>query len=137
MHDGDPRLIVTGDGLEISMENGNIFTDDSPFNAIVLSLFPDKNNDHQNVLLSSEKYKLESKTLLECRKPITLQSIKNIKKAIKYDLKPLVDDGLIWNVDTEVKNTTSRIISIKIYCEYSGGIIEKEFIYNNGIIEVV
>jgi len=136
MYDGDIRVFLTEDGAEIFMENGNILMDQVVFNAISMSIFSGKNNDHHNLLMSSDKYKLESKTVETCNKPITLQSIGDIKKAVKYDLKPLIDDGIIYDLLIDVKNITGKVIEIKISCSYTGGQIEKTFVYNNGILEV-
>ena len=136
MYDGDPQLILTEDGAEIFMENGNIFVSNVVHNAVLIAVFSGKDNDHHNVLFSSDKYSIESKTLDECSKPITIQSIKNIRKAIEFDLKPLVDDGLIYDLEIEVRNTTGKSIYIKIYYVFDGEQIQKQFEYSNGTLKV-
>jgi hypothetical protein len=127
---GDPILVIDGNGSDIIENNGNIVLDSIPGNIVQMCLLCGTNNIHHDLLIGDENHKLESKVYEEIKKPINMQMLSDVENAAKYDLKYLTDNNIIEVKKISAKNTEGR--QVELFIEYI--FINKNEIYNFTII---
>ena len=132
----EPRIFITQDGADIYMNNGDIASVAMVCNCVINSIFSNSSNNVHNKMMTNSANNFHGKTMEALKRPITVSSMALIKKAIEFDLSPLVNQGDINDLEVYVENSQGKRIDFIIGFSYSGKRVTQKFSYNNGIIEV-
>lgn len=89
---GDCKIFMLPGGIEIRYISGQPLMDTGLENSVLIYLFTEKGWPMNKLRQPSER--IGSDFLSECRKPITINQIRNIEVAAEAALKPISDIGL-------------------------------------------
>lgn len=131
----EPLLIMTGSGLGLYSENGQMLSEDQIFNCVTMLLFAGSNNYHHDVFLKNQNWKFRGNYEATVRKPITMQMLSDLGSAVESDLKPLIDDKIITELDSVSKNPNGKRIDTIITFVYNGKRLSKTVVFQNDTIK--
>lgn len=113
---GDPKLILTEEGVDISYEGGQPVMDQGLENAAIMSLFVDGawwGND----LFTDVNQHLGSDFEEATRGSITISSLVKIQKAGEKALGWMIDTGVAKSTTVVAKNTNGNQIEVEVTIE--------------------
>lgn len=106
--EGDPKLVMTQDGVDIVVRNGQPAMDRGFENAVMISLFTDENY-WGNILARSDSEIIGSPHFKDATGPITLSKLAQIEQSINESLK-WIQENNIGTVESIVTNPISDMI---------------------------
>jgi len=105
----DLLLTDTGDGGELSLDSGDLATDDTFYTAVYLSLF--NGDTFSNVY---EKYKTDNSFEEALLLPITKNNLLNVEKTCKNSLNWFLVEGIAKSIDIFAFGSTTNKINVDI-----------------------
>jgi hypothetical protein len=110
IYSGDPKMVMTPDGMTLVFKNGQPIMDAGVENQVIISLFT-KPDWSGNDMFQDPSQKIGSDFEDAAREPITLTSLNNIRDAA---LKALESD-LFGDIEIEVTNPKDTTIKVEIF----------------------
>lgn len=115
---GDPKIYMLPNGIEIRYSGGNPVFDSGLENMILILLFTESGWPMNKVLPLSEQ--IGSDYLAECRKPITVDQLRNIEIAATDALEPIEEQKIGTISDLSVKMISGNQIFLSFLANPPG-----------------
>ena len=125
--EGDPKLIITDDGIDFNIKNGQPEMDTGLQNSIFLSLFTDSGWLGNSISdKDSENYNGEFMTIFQ--KPLSVKTALDAKKYAESALSWMVEEKIAKSITIDVEIIKIGFLGIEILIEQNEN--TKKFIYN-------
>jgi len=132
-YQGDPRITIDQDGADLVFRAGQPVMDRGIENAVLISLLTEPGWPG-NVLADTPSQKIGGRFLEATRQPITATALTDVRSAILSDLKWMVDDGLVEEIDAEVTNPEAKKLQVVIAVKPPGSDLQAFLLTNNGLL---
>jgi hypothetical protein len=123
---GDPKLYLTENGVDISVINGHVEMEQGLINTILIPLFISKEPKHYNDLCKNDDEKIKPLLSDVINRPITANSLLDISSAVKASLSVLISRGFAKTIDVKVENKRGMEILLTITVDSNKILIVKK-----------
>ena len=137
IYQGDPRLVMTKNGMTFQYTNGQPLMDAGWENAVLISLFtrklPGKPGFYGNIFAKNDSQKIGSYFEYELNQPVTLNQLNKIRDAGEKALQWMIDDGYASRITLRPTVPASDRMEILIIIEPLGQDLKILLLKKNGL----
>jgi len=132
LYQGDPRLVLGNDGVDLPFRGGQPIMDQGWENAVLISLFT-REGFYGNIFAETDSQRIGARFEDELEKPLTVAQITKIQDAGQKALQWLIDDGYASRIIVQPTNPTSYRVEVFVLIEPQGQDIQILLLKKNGL----